>query len=521
MTIRDARLWLSVCVAVGALLVVITIGRTSVTEDEPGFFSYGARIWRTQSFRRPEVTDDSKLPVSALHALPGVLGVDSEQIGVLVRRALSRWRVPQEAEYIAEHAAIYAGRLVNLVFYVVLCLLVFAWGHEVYGPAGALAAAVLTAFLPALIGHTAVMTVDVAATCTMLAAVYALARCLLDPSLQAALLAGVALGAAQLVKFTALDLAPIAVLMLLARLATAVRTESRWRIAHGGVTSLVVAAGTALLVVNLGFGFQGTGARLSDVGCRSARCSRLQTVLGETRMPLPVDYLSGLDLVASYDEQRLSGGYVYLLGEARREGFASYFVVATLLKTPLAFLLLVVARPWRRHRRYSDLMFVVPALWLFAHFSLFFHTQLGLRFVLPAFPLLALLAGANFDDERTPRLRFAALVLLIAQMAGTVVACPRYLAYFNELIGHRANAYRYLADSNLDWGQDRFALWAWERTHVGVPYALNPTGPVSGLVLVRANYFVGVDGPERYQWLRDQAQPMGVVGDSYLLFNLP
>jgi 4-amino-4-deoxy-L-arabinose transferase-like glycosyltransferase len=521
MTARDARVWLAVCVTVGAILATITIGRTSITDDEPGFFSYGARIWRTASFRRLEMTDDSKLPVSALHALPGVLGATGERIGPAVDRLLSHWWAPQEATYIGEHVEIYAGRLVNLVFYVVLCVLVFAWGREVYGPRGALAAAALTAFLPSLIGHTAVMSVDVAATCTMFAAVYALGRCLLDPSLQAALLAGVALGAAQLVTFTALDLVPMGVLMLVARVITATRAESRWRLAHGGVTSVVVAAAAALLVVNLGFGFEGTGARLSDVGCRSVWCSRAQRALGDLRLPLPADYLSGLDLEAAHDGQRSAGSYVYLLGDARRDGFASYFLVATLLKTPLAFLVLLVIRPWRKHRRYSDLMFAIPAFYLFVHLSLFSRAQLGVRFALPAFPFLALLAAANFDDERPSRLRFAALVLLITQVAGTVIVCPRYLAYFNEWIGRRVNAYRYLADSNLDWGQDRFASWAWERMHADVPYVVNPPGPASGLVLVRVNYFVGVDGPDRYKWLRDQAEPLGVVGDSYLLFNVP
>ena len=31
---------------------------------------------------------------------------------------------------------------------------------------------------------------------------------------------------------------------------------------------------------------------------------------------------------------------------------------------------------------------------------------------------------------------------------------PHYLAYFNELAGGSTRGYRYLADSNLDWGQD-------------------------------------------------------------------
>ena len=45
---------------------------------------------------------------------------------------------------------------------------------------------------------------------------------------------------------------------------------------------------------------------------------------------------------------------------------------------------------------------------------------------------------------------------------------PHYLAYFNELAGGPAGGYRYLVDSNLDWGQDLKGLKAWMDTN-GVP----------------------------------------------------
>jgi hypothetical protein len=46
-------------------------------------------------------------------------------------------------------------------------------------------------------------------------------------------------------------------------------------------------------------------------------------------------------------------------------------------------------------------------------------------------------------------------------MLSSVLTYPSYLSYFNEFIGGRQNADKYLIDSNLDWGQDlkRLALW--------------------------------------------------------------
>jgi hypothetical protein len=51
---------------------------------------------------------------------------------------------------------------------------------------------------------------------------------------------------------------------------------------------------------------------------------------------------------------------------------------------------------------------------------------------------------------------------------GTLRLHPHYLAYFNELAGGPAHGWRYLVDSNLDWGQDLPGLKAWMDTR-GVP----------------------------------------------------
>jgi len=36
----------------------------------------------------------------------------------------------------------------------------------------------------------------------------------------------------------------------------------------------------------------------------------------------------------------------------------------------------------------------------------------------------------------------------------TALVYPHYLAFFNQSIGGPHNGYKWLADSNIDWGQD-------------------------------------------------------------------
>jgi len=521
MSSRRAVLAAATCGAAGAVLVLITIARTSITQDEPSFYSYGERILTHGRFDRELLNDDSKLPAAVLYALPGGLATAMGIRADGLRAPLSRWFEPSEASYIAKHFPAYLARLMTVAFYLGLCGLVFAWAAEIYGVHTARAATALTAFLPALLGHAGVATADLPATCAIFAAVYTMARCFLDPSPQRVVLAGVAVGLSQLVKYTAVDVLPIAVCMVVARVCTALPTESRSRVLVASITSLAGALAIAVIVINLGFLGQRVGVRVTDLPCESAACRSTRAWIGGVPLPLPYEYLNGLDLVRLHDEESIGVGQAYLLGELRRDGFPTYYLVATLLKTPVPFLLLVLIRPWRRQRRYTDAVLIIAIVGLFVHVSFFLRSQLGIRFFLPAFPFLALLAAANLDAQRSRRVRIVASALLGLQIVATVAACPHYLAYFNVAIGSPRNAYRYLADSNLDWAQDRFALWAWERAHSGEAYALAPRVPTTGRVIVRANDFVGIDAPEMYDWLRARGVLIDVIGDSYLLFDVP
>src|SRR6185503_16908209 len=91
--------------------------------------------------------------------------------------------------------------------------------------------------------------------------------------------------------------------------------------------------------------------------------------------------------------------------------------------------------------------------------------NIGHRHLLPVYPFLFVAAGSvahsliGLRPGRTRTLATAALGALLAWYAvGTLRVHPHYLAYFNELAGGPAGGYRYLVDSNLDWGQDLIGL---------------------------------------------------------------
>jgi hypothetical protein len=154
--------------------------------------------------------------------------------------------------------------------------------------------------------------------------------------------------------------------------------------------------------------------------------------------------------------------------------------VAFLIKTPIGTLLMIVAALifWRGGARLdlrtTSFLLVPPALYFAAMAAT--RVNLGLRYILPVYPFLIVLAArvgtiqfGNTLGTILGRIACAGAVGLTA--ASSLMVAPHHLAYFNELIGGPDQGHRYLSDSNLDWGQDLKGLKAFmEREQVPVIY---------------------------------------------------
>ena len=80
------------------------------------------------------------------------------------------------------------------------------------------------------------------------------------------------------------------------------------------------------------------------------------------------------------------------------------------------------------------------------------HIDIGVRYLLPVYAGLAVVAGCATASARGPLARIAVAALLVWQLISGALQHPDYLAYTNELAGSHPE--RLLADSDLDWGQD-------------------------------------------------------------------
>jgi hypothetical protein len=83
--------------------------------------------------------------------------------------------------------------------------------------------------------------------------------------------------------------------------------------------------------------------------------------------------------------------------------------------------------------------------------------NIGHRYALALYPV-AVVISTDFLVEalggRRGQLRTALTVLLVAQVVTSLATAPRYLSYFNGLAGGAEKGWKYLVDSNIDWGQD-------------------------------------------------------------------
>jgi Dolichyl-phosphate-mannose-protein mannosyltransferase len=360
-------------------------------------------------------------------------------------------------------------------------LLVFFWARSLFGPVGALLATVLYAFCPLLLAHGGLATSDMAATLGFLAATLTGWRLLHRVTPARVLLAGLAWGGLALAKFSAPLFAVMFGAMLVLRClrhpALPVLFGPRPTRVRGGraVGVLAMAALAALLIAWItiwaAYGFRFDG--LCSAGGYNHPWADYGTglavrVTGWARALhlLPDAWLQGFAHTLFF----AGGRPAFFMGEYSTHGWLAFFPVGFALKTTLPALALlalaaVALARQKSARRWYRLAPLLVFLVIYGAVMLTSRLNIGVRHLLPLYPVLYLLAGAVVW---LPRRRWGATVLAIL-LAGHAAASlsirPHYLAYFNPLLGGPEHGYEHFVDSSLDWGQDLPGLKRWLATH--------------------------------------------------------
>lgn len=566
---RPQGVWLETAV----FLILFTLSITSLrhlspTFDEQGFITRGLGYLRGEN---------SRMRVGhplGLNALSAALLVADDSVQLPLDdpswnlpnfhrpSELFMWEIGNDVKYV-----IFLARLPTIWLGLLLTAVIGRWTWEITRKRWAVWLALgLAAFDPNLLAHMRLATTDFGLTAFAFLAGFMLWRFWQRPSWRRAIWAGVAFGLLQNTKFTAGLFVPLFAAVILLYAAYWLRSRPKdlpWLSRQSPILMLVVAYPVAaFLALWAAYGFQ--------VGTLPDNLPILPQLAGQT-LPLSHHLEQLLDIGGRLQKSTpafLAGGY-------SDSGWWFYFPVAFLLKTPLPTLILLglalVGLFWKRPQAIQMLTagtLLIPALGYFA-FALTTDINLGYRHILPTLPFFIVLtavtfswleAGLNRRERGEGRESFHAMQVFGVGLVGWLMVStlwlhPHYLAFFNGLAGGPNGGWRYLVDSNLDWGQDLENLKMWldehEVEHVwlsyfgeGRPsyYNINYTGldsfpprlmnpqarpfyphdPAPGIYAISATTLQGVHfaNHDTFAWFRDR-EPLDKVGYSIFLYEVP
>lgn len=535
---RDWTWWF-----VGLLLFVHALGAAgaawsmSVTHDEYWHLPAGVAAWKSGRFDVDQLNPPLTRMWCAIPLLAESFEIDWNLLPQDAAKLGDAWLQAFHGDTSRYHALFFRARLMNVLLSVATGLLLAIWARDWFGNGAACIVALLWSCCPTAIANAALVTPDTGATLLFAGTLYAAWRYAKQPAPFRGIVLGALLGLAQLAKFTNVLLVPLVVFVWwFVRFRDGQRVLLSWKRSAGYCIAL---AGFCLLIWNLGYLFEGTGARLHRFNFQSRALRGLAGSLSSLSwcpVPLPRDYLEGLD------HQRLimEGEHPVFLDLAwRTTGFRSYFLKALAYKLPhatqgLIVLAAIAAGLSAVNRRLlrENLTLILTAALLIGVAS-FLRMQLGIRYILPALPLLYLFASqvAQWRDWRENRWRTAVVGIACALLPLSLRYHPHHLAYFNEYAGGPIDGRYHLLDSNLDWGQDLRELKSYlDRNRMGgiglayfgmvppefegITYELPPAHtPLPGWYAVSVNFVLG--RPHTLRKPGGEWRPVGIGEYSY------
>lgn len=531
---------------IGAGRIISTYGVFNHITDEPAHIACGME-WLTKELYTYEEQHPPFARVAA--ALGPFLA------GIRYTGQKSMWR--EGKDILHTHGLYYRNlalaRMGILPFFLLATIMVWIWSRKLFGDATALVATALFTSLPPVLAHAGLATTDMAIAATFLVAIYSFTLWLERPTVVHSLMFGIASALAILSKFSALLFLPVCCVALLTW-RWVIEKDAKEFGAQYSIRRRFVASGlciiTAFFVIWAGYHFSVSSLttvedRPHEVIDRFVReegaLHDLAYTIAEAQIFPASELFKGVEQARLHNAR---GHTSYLFGKVRQKGWWYYFPVALAVKTPIPFLILTVlgivmiARQVWHKKNWRPLEPAICAVAILLA-CLLSNINIGVRHILPIYPLLAIIAGFGaisfWNLEHMKSLgRGLVIALMVWQVTTSILSHPDYLAYFNELAGR--NPEQILIDTDLDWGQDlqRLSnkLSALGVSDVAIKYfgtadldrfglpAMRPLVPyqsTTGWIAISIWHLKISDG---FSWL-EAYEPAALVGRSIRLYYIP
>jgi Dolichyl-phosphate-mannose-protein mannosyltransferase len=456
-------------------------------------------------------------------------------------------------------------RPVNVMLGVILGVLLWGGTRRIFSAGAANVAISLFAFSPSLIAHFSLVTTDGVCTLMVFATAVQILRWRSDPSRAQTVILGLVLGLLILAK---LSTPPVFCLTLV--LVLVLKPDHwDWSPRRWNWRAAALATCVAMLVVWAGYFFHVSRLRIGDGRVYMSfphqepfMKDSVGRVVSFMRAPLQQhlnlvipagEYLEGVAYIVVHNQ---NGHKTFLNGKISSSPNFTFHIVIALLKWPPVVWLFFLSSAFlllsRQLNPPADLyiMLLYPAC--FSVVVALTRITMGERHFLPVYPFVLLVASGIWEFavgkrvsgvENTPSRRSSWAILITVALLLNVLDVmrygPDYLSYMNIMIPSRCS-YRYLSDSNLDWGQGLLALRRYEaenpkeNIHLGYFGIVDPkiygiratplkeNERTSGTVVISATNLAGqyLSDPLGYQWVTKYPLRT-VLNHSLFVFAVP
>ncbi len=572
----------SVLVAVASVIAIASAWHDSPIVDEIPHIGagYSYIIGRTYEFNpeHPPLAKDlaglALLPLDINSSIIPKIGSANPPNGVNDQWNFGRLLIYHSGD--DPIAIVHAAKLPLILLFIFSAILVFAWTKRTYNSRAALLAVFLFSFCPTIIAHSRFVTTDIAALFGVLFSTYFFVRYLQEQNTANFWLAALSFGVALLTKFSTFLLVPFFVLTAIAWAWTHHNQwfKPMWRLV---VKSILVMAVGFVVVVGPVYQFH-----ILNYPASQQKSDSIQ-ILGSYGVPIiksaiiwsadkPVlrpfsQFGLGLAMVT----QRAEGGNrTYYLGQVSSQSFKSYFPIVYSLKEPIPFLILLLGaiwfgfKSWRKERKpfkekvKEHFLGFTMLLWIIIYMvaSINANLNIGIRHLIPIYGFIFILVAGQIEavinrENIKKWFKIFVFILLGWYVAEFASVYPYYLTYFNEFAGGPAGGHRFVADSNLDWGQDLWRLgdfvkqnniqkiytdyfgWADASFYLGDSFVWMRGGqytsadaflrenPNGGWLAISATFYqeASVDPNHPYLWL-EKYTPVKVIGNSIFVWHV-
>ncbi|MDP2934702.1 MAG: glycosyltransferase family 39 protein [bacterium] len=482
-------------------LAIISLRQESAIMDEvahiPAGYSYlTQRDMRLNPEHPPLLKDLSAIPLLFMRDIkfPSELKSWKDEIN-------SQWDFGFNFLYNSGNNAdkiIFWARIPMLLLLILTGFILYKWTKELYGKWPALMAIFLFSFAPTFIAHGRYVTTDVGAAFGFFISIYFFVKYVQNQTTKNLIFSGIFFGVAQLIKFSLFLLIPYFGLMIFIWVYAKAKEQGSgfWKLLINRGVKLIIIFVIGYLLVYPVYLFHVSGypaeKQISDTEFASSHFPfkpAQKAIVWMVERPVfrsYAQYFLGLAMVF----QRATGGNTtFFLGEVTNKGWKSYFPIAYAIKPPLALHILTIIAllfvAWqckkplfrglydRTVKSFKDrfpewaMLFFLAVFWAS---SLTSNLNIGVRHILPTFPFVYILISGQFkkifdyikDKKFLRTTGYLLVAFLLAWYAfSSLSVFPYYLTHFNELVGGAKNGYKYITDSNLDWGQDLKRLKVW------------------------------------------------------------